>query len=796
MFGNYLKIAIRNMKRQKGYAFINTFGLAVGLTCFFLLMIYVRHELSYEKFHANSRRIFRVAIHLPAWNYKGSMDFCLTTALLAPALEDTYPEVVAATRLRTTSDPVSYGDKKFQENGIYGDTKLFEVFTYPLIKGDPDTALAEPYSIIISRRLADKLFGDADAMGKVVRLRDETDFRITGVAENAPKNSHIQFDYILSFATLEAMGRRDIQLWGNINYCTYVLLTDIVRPEELEAKFPAIVEQHHKYDSEETKPYYFLQSLTSIHLHSHLNFEMSDNSDIKIVYLMASIACLILAIACINYMNLATARASQRNKEIGIRKTIGAKRPQLIVQFLGESMTYSLIAVFFSLVLVFLLLPLFGAFARIPVTFADQFTLPNVFFLAFVYVLVGFSSGVYPAFLLASFRPADAMKNTVWQGRSRKPVNLRNILVVFQFCISVALILAAWVIQKQLYFIKYTEVGYDRDHIVVLRIWEEGIREQAENIKSELLRNPMVLGVSTHNRGPLNLGNVGPAEVELDSGEMGRVGQIYCCYVDYDFIDLYGIKVVEGRHFDPHFSTDGEQAVIVNQTTVDTLGLTRPIGKKFSRWDIEDGRIVGVVRDFHFSSFRMEIEPMFFLLRPDRANLFSIKIAPGDVGKTLAFIRETFRGFNSSFIFDYRFLDDSFNAMYQAELRLGTILIFFSFIAIILTLLGLIGLIFFILEKRTKEIGIRKVLGASVFSIVRMLNHELMLLVCVANTIALPIAYVLVRRWLEAFEYRIDLTLWPFVLSGSIVLLTVGITVSLQSMRAATANPVEALRYE
>ena len=796
MLGNYLKIAIRNMRRQKGYTFINTFGLVVGLACFLLLMIYVRYELSYEKFHANSRRIFRVAIHLPSWNYKGSMDFCLTTALLAPALEDTYPEVVAATRLRTVSGPLSCGDKRFQEEGIYGDTRLFEVFTYPLITGDPDTALAEPYSIILSQRLADKFFGNTDPMGKVLRLRDETDFRITGVAENAPPNSHIQFDYILSFATLKAMGRRDVQLWGNINYCTYVLLADTGRPEELEAKFPAIVEQHHNYDSEETKPYYFLQPLTSIHLHSRLNFEISDNSDIKIVYLMISIACLILAIACINYMNLATARASQRNKEIGIRKTIGARRPQLIVQFLGESMTFSLIAVVFSLVLVFLLFPLFGAFSRIPVAFADQFTVPNAFFLAIVYVLVGFSSGVYPAFLLASFRPADVMKNTAWQGRSRRPLNLRNALIVFQFCISVALILPALVIQKQLHFIKHTDVGYDRDHIVVLRTREEGIREQAENIKSELLRNPMILGVSTHNRGPLSLGDVGPAEVELDNGETGRVGQIYCCYVDYDFIDLYGIEVVEGRQFAPQFSTDREQAVIVNQTTVDTLGLTNPVGKNFSRWDIEDGRIVGVVRDFHFSSFRMKIEPMFFRLRPNRASLFSIKIAPGDVGKTLAFIRETFRGFDSSFIFDYRFVDDSFNAMYQAELRLGTILIFFSFIAIILTLLGLIGLIFFILEKRTKEIGIRKVLGASVFSIVRMLNHELMLLVCAANAIALPAAYAMVRKWLEAFAYRVDLTLWPFVFSGSIVLLTVAITVSLQSMRSATANPADSLRYE
>lgn len=796
MLGNYLKTAIRNMKRQKGYAFINTFGLAVGLTCFFLLMIYVRYELSYEKFHANSRRIFRVAIHLPSWNYKGSMNFCLTTALLAPALEDTYPEVVAATRLKMVSGPLSYEDKKFQEKGIYGDTKLFEVFTYPLIKGEPKTALTEPYSIILCRRLADKFFGDSDPMGKVIRLRDETDFRITGIAENVPPNSHIQFDYILSFATLKAMGRRDVQLWGNINYCTYVLLADTGRPEELEAKFPAIVEQHHSYDSEETKPYYFLQPLTSIHLRSHLNFEMSDNSDIKIIYLMISIACLILAIACINYMNLATARASQRNKEIGIRKTIGAKRPQLIVQFLGESMTYSLIAVVVSLVLVFLLLPLFSAFARIPVAFADQFTLPNAFFLAFVYVLVGFFSGMYPAFLLASFKPADVMKNTVWQGRSRRPFNLRNVLVVFQFCISVALILAAWVIQKQLHYIKYTDVGYDRDHIVMLRILEEGLMKQAENIKSELLRNATILDVSTHNRGPLNLGNVGPAEVELDSGETGRVGQIYCCYVDYDFIDLYGIEVVEGRQFAPEFATDSENAVIVNQTTVDTLGLAHPVGKKFSRGDIEDGRIIGVVRDFHFSSFRMAIEPMFFLLRPERASLFSIKIAPGDVGKTLAFIRGTFRSFDSSFIFDYRFVDDSFNAMYQAELRLGTILVFFSFIAIVLTLLGLIGLIFFILEKKTKEIGIRKVLGASVFSIVRMLNHELMLLVFIANTIALPVAYVMVRKWLAAFEYRIDLTLWPFVFSGSIVLLTVATTVSLQSMRFATANPIDSLRYE
>lgn len=796
MLRNYLKIAIRNMKRQKGYAFINTFGLALGLTCFFLLMIYVRYELSYEKFHVDSHRIFRVAAHLPGWNYKGSMDFCLTTAPLAPALEETYPEVVAATRLKTDSGPLSSGDKKFQEQGIYGDTKLFQVFTYPLIKGDPKTALAEPYSMVISRRLADKFFGAADPIGRILRQRDGTDFRINGVLENVPLNSHIQFDYIKSFATLEITRNREMQNWGSINYCTYVLLADAGRSEELEAKFPAIVEQNHTYNSEETKPYYFLQSLTGIHLHSHLNFEISENSDIKIVYLMISIACLILAIACINYMNLATARASQRNKEIGIRKTIGAKRSQLIVQFLGESMTYSLIAVLLSLVLVFLLLPVFGTFARIPVTLASQFTLANGFFLASVYFLVGFSSGLYPAFLLASFGPADVMKNTVWQGRSRRPLNLRNVLVVFQFCISVALILAAWVIQKQLHFIKYTDVGYDRDHIVVLRIWEDDLREQHENIKSELMRNPRILGASVHNRGPLNLGNVGPAEVEGDNGEMGRVDQIYCCNVDHDFIDLYGIEVVEGRQFEPHFATDREQAVIVNQATVDSLGLTRPIGKKFARGDIEDGRIVGVVRDFHFSSFRMEIEPMFFLLRPERESLFSIKIAPGDVGKTLAFIRETFRGFDSSFLFDYRFLDDSFNAMYQAELRLGTILIFFSFIAIILTLLGLIGLIFFILEKKTREIGIRKVLGASVFSIVRMLNHELMLLVCIANTIALPIAYAMVRKWLEAFEYRIDLTLWPFFLSGSIVLLTVGITVSLQSMRSARANPADSLRYE
>jgi len=796
MLGNYLKIAIRNMKRHLGYTFINTFGLAVGLTCFFLLMIYVRYELSYEKFHVRSDRIFRVANHLPGWNYKGSMDFCLTTAPLAPALEETYPEVVAATRLRKDSDSFSYGDKKFQEQFIYGDTKLFDVFTYPLIKGEPKAALAEPYSIILSRRLAEKFFGETDPMGKVVRLSDETDLRITGIAEDAPPNSHIQFDCIISFATLEVSRKREMQNWGSINYCTYVLLDDSSRPEELEAKFPAIVEQHHKYDSEETKPNYFLQPLTSIHLRSHLNFEISENSDIKIVYLMISIACLILGIACINYINLATARASQRNKEIGIRKTVGAKRPQLIVQFLGESMTYSLIAVVVSLGLVCLLLPVFGTFARIPVTFASQFTLSTLLYLGCVYLLVGISSGVYPAFLLASFRPADVMKNTAWQGKSRRAFNLRNVLVIFQFCISVALILAAWIIQKQLQFIKYTDVGYDRDHIVEICVWEDEWRERQENIKSELMRNPKILGASSHSRGPLNLGNVGPAEVEGDNGEMGRIGQIYCCDIDYDFLDLFGIEIVEGRPFAPGFSTDRENSVIVNQTTVDTLGLDQPIGKKFSRGDIQDGRIIGVVRDFHFSSFRMAIEPMFFRLRPERAFLLSIKIAPGDVGETLAFIRDTFRRFDPSFLFDYRFLDESFNAMYQAELRLGTILVFFSLVAIVLTLLGLVGLVFFILEKKTKEIGIRKVLGASVFSIVRMLNRELMLLVCIANAIALPAAFIMIRKWLEAFAYRIDLTLWPFVFSGSLVLLTVAITVSLQSMRSATANPADSLRYE
>ncbi len=796
MFGNYLKIAIRNMKRHRGYTFINIFGLAVGLTCFFLLMIYVRYELSFEKFHVDSDRIFRLAVHLPAWNYKGSMDFCLTTAPLAAALENTYPEVVAATRLRKESGPLSFADKKFQEQGIYGDPRLFDVFTHPLITGDSETALLEPYSIVISQRLANKFFGGADPIGKVMQLGDETDLRITGVSENVPPNSHIQFDYIISFATLEISRKREMQNWGSINYCTYVLLADASRPEELEAKFPAVVEQHHKYDSEETKPYYFLQPLTSIHLRSHLNFEISENSDIRIVYLMISIACLILGIACINYINLATARASQRNKEIGIRKTVGAKRPQLIVQFLGESMAYSLIAVFLSLGLVCLLLPVFGTFARIPVAFSSHFTMSGFFFLASVYLVVGVSSGMYPAFLLASFRPAEVMKNKTWQGRGRRPFNLRNVLVVFQFCISAALILSAWVIQGQLQFIKYTDVGYDRDHIVEIRVWEDEWRERQENIKSELMRNPKILGASAHSRGPLNLGNVGPADVELDNGEMGRVGQIYCCYIDYDFLDLFGIEIVEGRPFAPGFSTDRENAVIVNQTTVDTLGLKQPVGKKFSRGDIQDARIIGVVHDFHFSSFRMAIEPMFFLLRPERAYLFSIKIAPGDVGETLAFIRDTFRRFDPSFLFDYRFMDESFNAMYQAELRLGTILVFFSFIAIILTLLGLVGLIFFILEKKTKEIGIRKVLGASVFSIVRMLNRELVVLVCIANAIALPVAYVMVRKWLEAFAYRIDLTLWPFIFSGSIVLLTVAITVSLQSMRSATANPADSLRYE
>ncbi len=801
MFNNYLKIAFRNMKRYKGYSFIHIFGLSIGMACFILLMLYVKYELSFDKFHKNSDRIYRTIMDLPTGNYRGLTEWAITTAMLAPTLMEEFPDVEYATRLHNCRGrQLRYKEKNFVGDGKYGDEHFLKVFSFNLIKGSESSALTEPFSLILSEKLTKKFFGNDNPIGKVITVNNRREYTVTGIIENVPDNSHLQFDFIISFSSLKASGRAHVERWTDINFSTYLLLNDGVSYKEFEKKLDSIVNKYHAYTSEETKRRYFLQPLKDIHLRSHYISDMAENNgDIKLIYLLISIAVVILLMACINYMNLATALAAWRSKEIGIRKAIGAKRMQLIHQTLSESILLTVLSLTSSLVIVGIFLPSFSAFVDRNIGIDLLLGWKDVFILLGMFFAVGLLSGSYPAYFLSSFRPINILKNTIKIRAGRNPFNLRNILVVFQCGISIVLILSSLVIQKQLMHIKNSDIGFKRENIAVVRVpWWHNIREEKCGvIKEELLQNSSIKCISVSSSTPLAIGNEDHVTIETENaGEMIDIPQSSRVYVDYDYMDLYNIKILQGRNFSPSFITDKEQSVIVNETLVKQAGLKNPIGKKLTRPDLENGRIIGVVKDFHFLSFKTKIEPVIFSSLSDRGQLFSIEILPGNMEKTLNSIQTAFQKHINNYLFNYYFLDDNFNDMNKAEEKLGKILISFAFIAIIIACLGLFGLASFVTERRTKEIGIRKVVGASISNIMTLLVKEFFMLVCVSIVIALPFAFYMMNKWLDNYVYKTSISVWILLLSTSIALSSTLFTVCFHAAKAATANPVDSLRYE
>ena len=796
MFRNYLKIALRNLLKSKMYTLLNITGLAVGLTCFLLIMLYVRYERSYDRFHDNSDRIYRVAIHLPTWNFRGKTDFAKASAILAPTLMDTYSDVQKATRLKDLEGLVATEKGHFIHRGIMTDVHFLDVFTFPLIEGDRQTALMEPLSMIITENLAGKLFGDEEPIGRRVRFRNALDFKVTGVIEDVPGNSHIDFDYILSMASAPALGRSNLDQWGLIDYCTYILLEPGVSPIDIEIKLPDFVEKHHTFRSEETKPAYFLQPLHDIHLRSHLNFELSDNGDLRVIRIFTMIAMMILMIACMNYINLATARSEIRRKEIGIRKTIGAVRMQLIGQFLGESSLIVVLAMWLALAVATLLFPEYCRVLNMDHE-AGLLAMRNLsIWLPAIFLIVGFFSGLYPAFVLSSLHPVRALKKSARMSGGRRNLFVRNGFVLVQFIITMLLILSAAAVQRQVHYIRTHHPGYAKENIVIVDCPKEN-RHQYLAIKETLLQNPKVIGVAFSNTNPLRYSEANPARIEIDpEKEMIQLPQVGCFYVDYDFLETYDIRILKGRGFSRDFATDGSNAVIINETTASSINLANPIGKRFSRSDVKEGSIIGVVQDFHQVSFKQKIEPVMFLLRPERASQFSIKIIPDDVHDTLDYIHDTFRQYSEHFVFDYEFFDDAFNHTYRAEMHYGVMLFAFSSIAICLATLGLVGLISYITERSKKAIGIRKTLGASVSNLVYHLNRDFLILIVISIHIAIPIGYILMKTWLETFAYRANLHPLIFVFSSLFMLFFTMLTVGIQSMKAALADPIETLRCE
>ena len=798
---NYLKIALRNIKRHKTFSFINITGLVVGMTCSILIMLFIQYEISHDRYHENADRIYRILIRQPTDIYQGIDMYSISPPPLKAALMNDFPEIQNAARILRTEGLINYKNNRYLESRFFTvDPEFLKIFTFPLTAGDPETALNEPFSILLTEEMAEKYFGNEDPIGKILTIDNTYDYQITGVLRNIPGNSHFKFDFLGSFSSLYPIfskwhrGGSFSEDWDMYSFKTYIQLHRSSDTGEFNSKFPVRLE---KYRNRPTNDEIYIQPLTHIHLGGNVNDEIEANSDIRYVYFFSAIALLIMLVACFNYMNLSTASAVQRMKEVGIRKVAGASRRNLIHQFLGESLLFAFMALFFSLWLVKLLLPAFNSLIEKELSFQVFNNIKIFLSLLGISVLVGMLSGSYPALFLSSFLPVNIIKGKLISRKSlNKSSGLRNTLVVAQFAISTVLVICTIIIFNQLQYIRTKELGFKKEYVVTVPMQDENLKKNYGPLKHELNQYSKIVDVTVSNFLPFSVEN--SQAVDWD-GRPEDGPDFRCLCVEPNFLDFYGIKLAEGRNFSEEIPTDVEQAYILNESAVRLIGWEDAIGKRFNCQRNVDGQVVGVVYNFHCHSLHRQIEPLVIFLLDDSlwwdVRYFSIKINSEDIFETLALMEEKFKKF-SPYPFSYSFLDERIDMLYRREQKLGQNFEYFTFVAIFIACLGLFGIASLTSGQRTKEIGIRKTLGASVSSISVLLTKEFMKLTSIGIIIAFPVSYFAMHQWLNNFAYRVDIGWIPFI--GAvliIVLLSLG-TVFSQVFKAARANPVDSLRYE
>ncbi len=784
MFRNYLKTAWRQLLRHRAFSFINIAGLAVGMAVCILIFLWVWDELSFDRFHENAGRISR--INLLA---RGRM-WPVTAIPLGPALEKDYPEIESAARYSRTAGLLAYQDKKFEESGTYADPSFLTMFSFPLLKGDPGVALSSPDSILITQELAEKVFGEDDPVGKHILLDGSADLQVTGVLQGLPANSSLRFDYVRPFEVF-VRNDGDPGHFGRFQIETFVLLHEGIPQTDAEEKMFGYLDSHELFGDPKLK----LEALTRIHLHGA--FSEGDSSTITIFSL---IAIFILAMACLNFTNLSTARAAQRGREIGMRKVTGARRQDLIKQFLGESILLSLVAFAAALALVALALPAFNSLSGKELSLGqlqDPGMLLRLFALA---LLSGLLAGIYPALLLSSFSPVRILRG-VLSTQARRParLTLRKVLVVVQFAVTIFLITATLIMTSQLHYIFNTNLGMDREHVIYLPLRGEA-GGQYHAMKNELLANPRILQVTASDQLPMEIGHTHTG-FEWEGKEPEDEGEFQRASVDFDYFATLGMEIVEGRGFALEYTTDAEQGYVLNEAAVRRIEVESPLGKRFAapaHDGLREGQIIGVVRNFHFQPLQTEIRPLVLLVEPQRYSYAFLRISPegGDLSTLVGHLEKVWNRFSPEFPFTYRFLDEFFGRMYRGEQRTMSVFRYFSLLAILVSCLGLFGLAALVSEQRTKEIGIRKILGASIPEITRLLSWDFVKGVLFANLIAWPAAFIAMSRWLDSFAYHVDIHLWMFPAAATLALLTALVTVSFQTIRAAVTDPVDSLRYE
>lgn len=798
MLRNYLKIALRTLRTQKLYSVVNLAGLAVGLAVCLAIALWVRHEMSYDRFEANADRLYRVT---RTDTTEGEASTSTShPAPLGTVLAAELPDVERAVRFSKSSDPdlVQRGEKRFYESGIlYADSSFFEVFSFDLARGNPQTALDAPYTVVLSRSMAQKYFGNENPLGQTLSIGEaDQPFEVTGVAEDVPLASSIQYDFIGSFQTKYAEQHRMMAEmnggWNMAGFPTYLLLRPGAQATAVEAKLPGVLDRAAQAD-------YFidgrfaLEPITGVHLHSPAGNQLGPSSDARYVWIFGAIALLVLGVACVNYMNLATARAARRAKEVGVRKTVGATRGQLARQFLGESVLMGLAAALLALLAVRLALPAFSWLAGVHLEAGALLEPAFLLGLGGAVGAVSLLAGSYPALVLSRFRAAEVVRG---HAHGRSGARFRQALVVFQFAVSVALLAGAAVVWSQLGYVQTERLGLDEEHLLILPNRDAISGDEAGAFKAELRRLAGVKAVAA--------GSAVPTEGDMrfstaPGGHTDSEGPTMTNYrIDANYLKTLGIELAAGRPFSQARGTDPDSALILNEAAVREIGWQHPVGKRLSYGGQDPRTVVGVVKDFHYESFHNEIKPLFMtpITRGWENQFFAVRVRAGNLPRLFSSIGETWDSFASGRPLDYFFLEGAFDRLYESERRVARLFTVFFVLTAFVACLGLFGLAAYTVEGRTQEIGIRKALGASAWSIVALLSKGFALLVVLSLALGVPLAWLGARRWLRGFAYHIDLGAGPFLLSGLAVLAVALLTVGYQALRAARTNPAQALRDE
>ena len=797
-----LKIAFRNILRNKGFNLINIIGLSIGMMATIFISLWILDELSYDKFHEHADRIYRID-----WQTENPQT--RTPHPMSYQLVRDMPEVENAVSLTPVwgdglTRPmriVKQGEIQYEENGIYAaDTSFFEVFSFQLTKGDPKTALRDVGGLVITEEMAKKYFGEEDPMGKmlIINFGSDISFMITGVMENIPHNAHFHFDFLISYNTTKAYHQGEFYEWVDFGHYNYILLAENASPESLEAKLFDWVGQYFIWPEGAAEAYengnigFELKPITAIRLHSNIRWELETNGNIVYIYIFVSLAFFIIIIACINFMNLSMAGASKRAVEIGLKKTVGASRSQLILQFYLESFMASAVAMILGIILFEFLTPVFSTLTG--KEFLMDYSDPVVLSMLLLFVILcTLLAGTYPAVILSRFKPTHILKGI--KDSPGKVVSFRNILVIFQFAISAFLIIGTLIISAQLNYLNERKLGLMSDQVVAVPIRDSVVQSSYKSVKTELLKNNGILSVSAVSNLPGKNFNQNPIQWK---GDDDRV-DVSEMSVDHDFFTTLGIRVLNGRTFSLEREADEQVSFILNEEAASRIDWNSAIDQEVTWYPDEEGRVgtvIGVVENFHFQSLHKNIEPLIILLIPDAFNYFLVKISTEDINGSLEHLKETYERLDPNNDFTYFFLDDEFAKLYKSEEKVQTIFSYATLLSIFVSCLGLFGLSAYDAERRTKEIGIRKVNGASITNILVLLSRDFSRWIIIAFLIACPFGYFLMQNWLESFAYKTGISFWIFILSGALVIMIGLAAVSIQAIKAARRNPVDSLRYE